>query len=380
MKKKFIASLPFLVGGCAGIGVNVIARKTDIGDTELISGLLLLAVMLYVISFIHIIVHEAGHLVAGKISGYTFVSFRIGRWMLMRKDNKWVLKQYVIPGTGGQCLLKLPVGDAYEFPYLLYNAGGVIANLLLSFIGILIYVLIPTTGWFKVGMFLLIGTGLFFAIMNGIPMKVSGMPNDGYNIRLLSKNRMTRYAFWLQLEINDWLTSGKKLEDMPPSYFEIPDDADLNDAIIGGIIFYKCNYLHSKGQFEEAKALSEQLIHNVPGLVKVYKQELECELLFYEIIGPCRAEEINKLYTKDLQRYIQMTLTYITRKRLMYAYELFVNQNEEAAAKQKEAFWKIAKNYPYTGEIESESSLLELIQEKYKSSLKIEALEMDEKR
>ena len=88
----------------------------------LLSGLLLLALAY----LLQVIIHEAGHLVFGLISGYEFVSFRIGSFMLAKGNNgKLSLKRYFLAGTAGQCLLAPP--DFEEDGYLpvgLYNASA----------------------------------------------------------------------------------------------------------------------------------------------------------------------------------------------------------------------------------------------------------------
>lgn len=74
------------------------------------------------------ILHEGGHLVCGLLSGYRFLSFRVGSFTLLRQNGRLVLRRFYLPGTGGQCLLEPPDGD--EVPFRLYNLGGGLANLL----------------------------------------------------------------------------------------------------------------------------------------------------------------------------------------------------------------------------------------------------------
>ena len=42
---------------------------------------------------IHTIIHEAGHLIAGLMSGYKFLLFRIGSLTLIHSDGKYQLKK-----------------------------------------------------------------------------------------------------------------------------------------------------------------------------------------------------------------------------------------------------------------------------------------------
>ena len=80
--------------------------------------------------FLQLILHEAGHLVCGLATGYGFVSFRIGSWMLIRRDGKLRWCRFSLPGTGGQCLLSPPPWREEGFPVFAYNLGGPSVNLI----------------------------------------------------------------------------------------------------------------------------------------------------------------------------------------------------------------------------------------------------------
>ena len=51
---------------------------------------------------IQIVIHEAGHLIFGLLSGYQFCSFRILILMWIRSEGRIRLKRLSIAGTGGQ--------------------------------------------------------------------------------------------------------------------------------------------------------------------------------------------------------------------------------------------------------------------------------------
>lgn len=353
-------SAGFLVGIFAtGPVIDTIHNK-GIGSGLIMSGLLFIIIVILV--FFHIIVHEAGHLVFGKISGYDFVSFRIASLMLIKEDDKLKLKKYNIVGTGGQCLM-VPKSEwnAYDYPYVLYNLGGSLANLIVGLISIVLYVMVPGTIYLSEVLFLSFVVGILLALTNGIPMKVSGISNDGHNILSLNKDKQARRALYLQLYINGMQSNGTRLKEMPEAYFELPDNPDLTNPLIVAIGVFKCNYLHDKQEFTEAESYAKYLINNAPGLLGIYKNELTCELLFYEIIGLCRQDEIEILYSKELEAYIKGTSGYVSRRRLMYAYEIFVNNDKDRANKELEEFDKAATKYPYTGEIEAEWELIEFV-------------------
>ena len=73
-----------IIGGFCGImAVNLMDKIAAAGQSGVAELLLFLAVVvaMYAAMTVQIIVHEAGHLVFGLISGYEFCSFRIFSWM-----------------------------------------------------------------------------------------------------------------------------------------------------------------------------------------------------------------------------------------------------------------------------------------------------------
>ena len=76
-------------------------------------------IYLFVAMLIHTILHESGHLIAGLLTGYEYVSFRIGSLVWIKgKDNKLHLKKMKIKGTAGQCLMSPPQVPTEECPYV----------------------------------------------------------------------------------------------------------------------------------------------------------------------------------------------------------------------------------------------------------------------
>ena len=133
---NWLGTILFTIIGaiCGYFGGQIIfrdlAESNGIGEVLLMCAWLLIC--LYITIFIQIAVHEGGHLIFGKLSGYQFVSYRISNLMFVKDTGKLKLKKLSIVGTGGQCLMMPPDCDGYQYPYILYNFGGSITNLLLS--------------------------------------------------------------------------------------------------------------------------------------------------------------------------------------------------------------------------------------------------------
>lgn len=362
-------TVTLVVGVVCGLSVAILIISRDFIPIPDHNGalpiLLWFAACVYAAGHLHIIVHEGGHLFAGLMNGYTFLSYRIRSFMLIKEDGKeegrYRIKRYSVAGTLGQCLMMPPVGDTYHFPYLLYNLGGSIANIITSFICLLLYLILPESRFLSVFLITTFVIGIVFAMMNGIPMKLSGIANDGYNACSLGRDREALHAFWISLNVNGRMLQSTGLKELPEEWFRFSKDWDLWNPMICGQGVMRYAYLYATQQINEAMELAEFLVAEAPGLLELHKNELRCELLFRDIIMERDPDEIDEFYTKDLKKYVMATKTQLTRIRLLYAYELLVKNNLKAAGKQLAAFEKAAKNYPYPSTVEEERKLMNYI-------------------
>ena len=144
-KTFFIISkaLSFVIYIAVGLVVGLILANFG-GRTIQQRGVLALiplVLILVVAYFLQIIIHELGHLIFGLMTGYRFKSFRIGSLMLIRNaDGKLSFKRLSIAGTAGQCLMGPPDIENGKIMHILYNFGGVIANLTAAVIFDILYI------------------------------------------------------------------------------------------------------------------------------------------------------------------------------------------------------------------------------------------------
>ena len=164
--------------------------------------------VMYIASYLQTIFHESGHLIFGLLTGYKFISFRIGHFMFIREKGRLKVKLYNVVGTAGQCLM-MPPQWSENMPYRLYNLGGCIMNLVTAVIALIAYFAAGTEGFFALCMAMLALMGFSMALTNGIPLRVGGISNDGMNAALLGKHKNTLRAFWLQLYVNGLLAKGR---------------------------------------------------------------------------------------------------------------------------------------------------------------------------
>lgn len=133
---------------------------------------------------IHVLLHEVGHLLAGLISGYEFIMFRLFNYLWIKTDKGLSRRKQYIPGVLGQALMVPPDKNGNDRPpFLLYHLGGLLLNSLTA----IFFVVFgkssadPFTRYF---FYLSAMTALILLITNLLPFKGT----DGYNIRNYLKN------------------------------------------------------------------------------------------------------------------------------------------------------------------------------------------------
>ena len=315
-------------------------------------------VFLYLAFMIHIVLHEAGHLIFGLMSGYQFSSFRIGSHMLMKESGKLVHRKIKIAGTGGQCLMVPPEMVDGKFPVVLYNLGGSIVNLLVTALMIPVFVAIDKNSIFALFFFLLIASGAITGLGNGIPMRTKTVDNDGYNAISLGKSKEAMRAFWIQMKTNEQLTKGIRTKDMPEEWFEVPTDEAMRNPMVATIGVYAASRLMDQHQFEDASKLINHLLEIETGMVALHRNLLICDQIYLELIGKNRSDRVEMLYTKEQKKFMKAMKTFPSVIRLEYAYHLIAAQDPKAAAKSMEAFERVAATYPYPNDINTERELM----------------------
>lgn len=338
------------------------ALGKDTGKRLIMLGLLLIG--MYAFVFVQLVIHEAGHLVFGLLTGYRFSSFRIGSFMWVRVGERVRFKRLSIAGTGGQCLMAPPAFEDGKFPFVLYNLGGSLMNIAAGLLFLPLYAL--AGGDTFLGFLFLIAAELGFvmAAMNGIPMRMGMVDNDGYNALSLGKDPAARRAFWLQMKINEQTTLGVRLKDMPEEWFTLPDDGELKNSMIASIAVFHCNRLMDAHRFREAEEKMAHLMGVKTGIVGLYKNLMLCDRIYIELLGENRPDVIAGMRTKELERFMKSMRSFPSVLRTQYAYALLAQGDSGKAWKYKAQFEKIEKTYPYPSDIQSERELMALAEEK----------------
>ena len=364
-RQKFFAFVFQLLLGAACAIVIILFLVPEL-ESSIKHGLSfpLLLVGIYLILYLHIIIHEAGHLVFGLLTGYRFSSFRIGSFMLVKERGKLRFKRMSVAGTGGQCLLCPPELQGGKIPYILYNLGGSLMNLIFSLLCVLLYLLWRGVPYLAPLLLLSVAIGTTLALTNGIPMRVGMIDNDGRNALSMGKDAESLRAFWVQMKINEQTASGLRLRDMPEEWFAMPAERGMQNGIGSALAVFRCNRLMDEQRFDEADALMAEILDGENAVLGLYKNMLRCDRIYCELIGENRAEVLNGLLTREQKKFMKAMKRFPSVLRTQYAYALLAERNEKNAGKYKALFEKTARRHPYQAEIESERELVEIAEKK----------------
>lgn len=313
--------------------------------------LILVIVGFYLMMMIHVIAHEAGHLVFGLLTGYEFLSFRVGSFTIVKKDGKLIRKKIKTPGLAGQCLMSPPEWkDDEKYPYVWYNLGGGVMNLILCLLAVpLFFVNVPFWAW--VGGFSIF-VGVIFAVTNMAPMTV-GVPNDGKNCLLCTKSVENQRAIYLQLKLNAMLSDGMEVSELPEDLFVIGPNEELNPLtfFVQLLEYYKYTEL---GDEEKAEAILAALEQNGEKLPAAFVNTQDLERLYRMVLGKSSLVEL-AVYNKILQP-VFLKVKDISILRVKYAYLALLNEEERETidwlmySKKGKLPTKLPKRKPETAE------------------------------
>lgn len=312
-----LTTLPFLFIGSSCAKFTDMLFPEGNGGKELM--VLLLLIMSTLPAFlIHIIVHEAGHLVCGLLSGYKFLSFRVGSLTLLKSGGRLSFKKTTVAGTAGQCIMIPPDCEkSKDCPFVLYFLGGGLANFLLS--AVLGGLSLLCGGVLRILLIISALAGVSIGINNLFPAEFGGMVNDGSNVFLPScKGKKAKSANYLLLKCNAYFTCNEDLSKMPENLKNGIldfDYSDLSNVCVQNLYCYAAAIYHSEGDCEKAASIYRSML-NDKNVIGIFKNECRCECIYYELTGGMNTEFIDNTLDKKLAEYIKATAVYPLEKGL----------------------------------------------------------------
>lgn len=324
---------------CCVIGGLVGFFGAMLGDKLSISGLepfpvpdgfgflyfIALFVFYFVTTVLHTIIHEGGHLVFGLLSGYEFLSFRVMSFTIVKKDGKLAVKKFKLLGTLGQCLMYPPQWkEGEKYPYLAYNLGGGIFNIIFSLLAVpLFFIGSPLWGWVA-GVFIF--TGVIFAISNMVPMTV-GVPNDGKNALDCKRSPIAQKAFYLQLKMNADMSDGVRLSELPLEMLQIEKQEESEKSgLVVGLRLYEIYWYMENGMDEEAQALLTEMETKRDKMALAFINSFDLIRMYFLLLEKAPVEQLAAYYNVlkiVFQKNADLSVLYV-----MYTYYSLLTDEE----------------------------------------------------
>lgn len=361
----------FAVGIIIGFGVGFVIGKiikpalhADMSAAD-VALTIFMALVFFVLSFIiHIVVHEAGHMIAAMARGWKFLSFMIMGIVLNRRNGRLRLSRFSMAGAAGQCLMLPPENGDTPFGIALYNAGGVLANLLLTVIASVILFMPSMHHSLAAIVFLLciIIVGLYLTIVNGIPHKLAGLPNDGLNMLSLRNDKFATMVFLRSMRLIGYLMQNDTSQLEALTY--MCDDRDINfsNPIHVMALSSDLSLAMLRMDFGKANAIMQRAEPHISRMITIYRNELTLERIYLTLIRPHYPEDINWLLDKSISKYLQVQSIFRpSALRVQYALAVIHEADSSKAEKIYERFQRVCRKYYLQGEIKYEQQLVDFV-------------------
>lgn len=155
------------------------------------------------------------------VSKYKLLFFRFGPFNLV-KTEKTKIKFTWLKTHGGQCVMY--PSQTSTIKYKAYNLGGVIANAIIAALSTLL--MLPNNFYLLMMMIELVFVGAYKILVNLIPHKTNGVPNDGYIVKMLDAHIAMRkdYALYLRIYADTFLNKA-----ISPSDYQYERNESLSD-------------------------------------------------------------------------------------------------------------------------------------------------------
>ncbi len=348
-----------------GLGCGIAAvQSADAAGWSVGRLLLVMLAGVYGSILIHIVLHEAGHMVFGLLTGYRFASFRIGSFVWQRTDEgKVKFGHSPLPGAAGQCLMNPPELVNGTMPFVLYNLGGVLMNLIIAAVSLAAWALAESPAADALLMMCAL-VGVVTAVTNGVPLRMGAVDNDGYNILSMKRSGEAVRGLWVQLKIAGESARDVRLRDMPAEWFYLPSRTAMKNSLCATVGVFYCGRLMDEMKFEEAKRAMQSLLRQRTGMVGLHRASVKMDLAVCGLLTGGGREEAGKTldaYTKKLMKAMKNHLSAI---RTEYILALLGEGDEKKAEEILGRFEKAAAKWPSKADVESERELIACAQKK----------------
>lgn len=275
---------------------------------------------------VNTLVHEFGHVIAGKKNGFTFISMRIFLFTFVKLGKKLKVEFTGLREELGETEMLPNSDENLEKRFIKMTKGGLIATTVLLVLSLVPLVTVSFMGaklWWVyalTSMFFPVSVYFFFA--NVLPMENEGLLNDGAVISGLKNGDAVSKVTVGLLKIHSELMRGKSPAEIDESLFydlpQLPEDNPNFTLLLNNRYAYELD----KGDFEKVKKLSDRLEGLLDDMPKAYAGAVMADLLYNACTFDFDEEKADNL-VEDNERYLNGVNNF-TNLRIKSAYLTYV--------------------------------------------------------
>lgn len=279
-KVNFINNLLCMALTAAGLIAVVLVANAHYA-TGMGVMLLYFAAGAIIAGFICTVFHETGHLIAGKINGFAFLSLTIWFFKFSRERNKTVFDFTFMGEEAGYTEMAAKSVENLPVKLKKYTLGGLIATIIPMLCGVaplFIAGRLPVFLFVAWAMLLPLGAYTFFG--NALPMSSGGAGNDGkilYGLKIMDDDTKVILSM---LAVQSELYNGKTPAEIDEKYYtDVPQLAedDLNFIML---LTARLAYYIDKKDYANARKVNERCLTVAEYAPKSIERKIKTDALY----------------------------------------------------------------------------------------------------
>ena len=321
-------TVSFLISISIGYGVAAALMQIQSGALQTLPFLICLLVSLCIQSC----VHTVGHWLFGRISGFRLLAISFLRHSHVKEQNRFVTRQPLPESLLTTCLMA-PIKPSSQTSYTFYWLGGSILNLMIGLISLMLMVLLRFSldSWSGCFCFSLFQSGLWFAVLNGLPLYHGGLPNDGMKAVLFSRFPNQQKSWTTSLQIMQQLSQGHSSINEIPDAWLIPDQSARIDLFASMLLLHQYEVLVWKRQFNSAQKALLPLYENIASFPDEWQIRIWQECVYILSITSRDLSLADKMMPPDRVKHYE-DMRCAEAYRCLWAWAFFVKKDAQSAS------------------------------------------------
>ncbi|MDR0791195.1 MAG: site-2 protease family protein [Methanomassiliicoccaceae archaeon] len=265
-----------------------------------IIGLVLITLIVCAALMLQVFLHELGHVIFGKLSGYRFMGMSVFGYWLLRTDNGMRFKFFPMKGAGGGTLSLPEDGYKKDTPHTMFYLGGVLMNILVTvlFTAMFLMDISPMMNCLAAAVMI---TGVFFILNNSIPMTEGFVINDMAMLRLFRRDGATGDCTFFVAKMTFLIMSGSYTEEyMRNVPSDLPYGNRMAEIVRVNIIHYHLRNM----RLDLAEENIHELLSGIGSRGRI-KNIMDLHLMVMYAVRGEDKRKIDDIYDRKMRKFVR---------------------------------------------------------------------------